>query len=286
MEKKTRVIEDNNNPLFYETLELNMETPTDIDQMAPFIFDVYDEDALGNDFICRAVVPIKEANYIIDSDKVPKPKWHKCKLKPDAPPQGEILVSFAVASFDYTFKAKLPKQVDLAAEVERKEYVLDINILGLRNLQSAGILPVKKAFIVFNLKSLVPPDDGRAIENVKTAPSAAGPNPTLNTLIKFRVPLPVDKLFQPRLLCSVHDYIFKGFNQPLLGTFIIPVGDLIDKLAEERDRETKAIQHIIEELDKIIQGQGITTYQAIPQAPSTVINHSSGSEEDERLTLV
>jgi hypothetical protein len=30
------------------------------------------------------------------------------------------------------------------------------------------MLPVKKAFIVFNLKSLVPPDEGVALENVKT----------------------------------------------------------------------------------------------------------------------
>jgi hypothetical protein len=58
-------------------------------------------------------------------------------------------------------------------------------------------------------------------------------------------------------LCTVHDYIFKGFNQPLLGSFIIPVGDLIDKLAEERHRETAAIENIINELDKIIRGEGI-----------------------------
>jgi Ca2+-dependent lipid-binding protein len=30
-EKRTRVIEDNNNPLFYETLELTMETPPDVE---------------------------------------------------------------------------------------------------------------------------------------------------------------------------------------------------------------------------------------------------------------
>ncbi len=60
-EKKTKTIEDNNNPLFYETLELTMESPPDVDQMAPFIFDVYDSDTLGNDFICRSVVTFKEA---------------------------------------------------------------------------------------------------------------------------------------------------------------------------------------------------------------------------------
>jgi L-rhamnose mutarotase len=40
------------------------------------------------------------------------------------------------------------------------------------------------------------------------------------------------------MLCTVNDYIFKGFNQPLLGSFIIPVGDLIDDLKHERERET------------------------------------------------
>ena len=134
VEKKTRTIDDNNNPLFYETLELIIETGNDVEQMAPFIFDVYDYDTLGNDFICRAVVPFKDAVVAIESDKILKPKWHQCKLKPEAAPQGEILVSFSVTEFDFNFKFKLPKQVNLVAEVPRREYVLDINILGLRNL--------------------------------------------------------------------------------------------------------------------------------------------------------
>ena len=62
------------------------------------------------------------------------------------------------------------------------------------------------------------------------------------------------------MLCTVNDYIFKGFNQPLLGSFIIPVGDLIDDLKHERERETQAIADILEELEKIIQGTGIPTY--------------------------
>lgn len=46
----------------------------------------------------------------------------------------------------------------------------------------------------------------------------------------------------------------------MLGSFIIPVGDLIDKLAEERFRETMAIEKIVEELDKIIKGEGVQSY--------------------------
>ena len=91
--------------------------------------------------------------------------------------------------------------MSLKKEVPFDEYIVSLNILGLRDLQSAGILPVKKAFIVFNLKSLVPPEDGVALDNIKTQPSAAGSNPTINTLIEFNLALPSDELFCPRLAC-------------------------------------------------------------------------------------
>lgn len=68
---------------------------------------------------------------------------------------------------DFVYKLPL-NYVNLKDEVDFKEFTVNINILGLRDLQSVGILPVKKAFIVFNLKSLVPPDEGTALENVKT----------------------------------------------------------------------------------------------------------------------
>ena len=43
------------------------------------------------------------------------------------------------------------------AVVPFEEYKVDINVLGLRSLSSPGLLPVKKAYIRFLLKSLVPP---------------------------------------------------------------------------------------------------------------------------------
>ena len=39
--RKTAVIDDNNNPLYYETLELIIET-TSVKDMPPFILDIYD----------------------------------------------------------------------------------------------------------------------------------------------------------------------------------------------------------------------------------------------------
>jgi hypothetical protein len=109
-----------------------------------------------------------------------------------------VLVSFTVVEHDYPFKVPL-NYVNLMETVEFDDYNIEINILGLRDLQSAGILPVKKAFIQFNLKSLVPPQCSQAVENIKTQPGPAGANPTINTLIKFTLPIPSDPLFCPKL---------------------------------------------------------------------------------------
>ena len=176
-----------------------------------------------------------------------------------APPCGEVLISFSIVEGDYDFRVE-PRYLHLKDQAGFEEFSIDINILGLRDLQSVGILPVKKAFIVFNLKSLVPPDDGRALDNIRTQPSAAGANPTINALIKFRVPLPNSSLFCPRLSCTVHDYIFKGLAQPLIGAFTIPIGDIHTALVDERQRETAAIDRIIGELEKIIKEEGVPTY--------------------------
>jgi len=58
-----------------------------------------------------------------------------------------------------------------------------MNILGMRGLQSTGLLPVKKAFVNFNLKGLVPPKIGTNLKNLKTDAKAPGANPTINTLM-------------------------------------------------------------------------------------------------------
>lgn len=39
-----------------------------------------------------------------------------------------------------------------------KEYDMDINVLGLRQLESFGLMPIKKPFVKFRVKSLLPPE--------------------------------------------------------------------------------------------------------------------------------
>jgi hypothetical protein len=49
--------------------------------------------------------------------------------------------------------------LDDSALVKFQSYQVEINVLGLRKLQSPGLLPVKKAFIEFGLNSLIPPGE-------------------------------------------------------------------------------------------------------------------------------
>ena len=65
-----------------------------------------------------------------EDESIMRPKWYPCKMTPNSPAQGEVLVSFSIVEFDFTF-ASVTKLSDL---VPRSEYELDINILGLRDL--------------------------------------------------------------------------------------------------------------------------------------------------------
>jgi hypothetical protein len=75
--KTTKVIEDNVNPLYFETIELAYESNSQ-DDLPPFILDVYDKDFNpldSDDFICRSIIYKYEAE-ITEDDEVKRPKWH------------------------------------------------------------------------------------------------------------------------------------------------------------------------------------------------------------------
>ena len=135
------------NPLFYETIELQVEANSET-ELPPFVLDVYDKDFNpldGDDYICRALIYKEEAAFS-ENDTVPRPKWHPCRLKQGAPECGEILISFSIVADDWNFKTPLA-YMNLMETVLFDDYNIEITILGLRDLQSVGILPVKKAFI-------------------------------------------------------------------------------------------------------------------------------------------
>jgi Ca2+-dependent lipid-binding protein len=72
--KKTKVVEDNCNPLFYETLELDYEVDNvdDLYSYPPFIFDVYDyDDDLFDstpDYLGRAVIEPEDCAIVMQKE--------------------------------------------------------------------------------------------------------------------------------------------------------------------------------------------------------------------------
>jgi hypothetical protein len=84
-----------------------------------------------------------------------------------------------------------------------------------------------------DVKSMLPPSISAAAKNIETAHNTPGPNPNLNTAIKFTCELPVEELFCPSLTCEVFDYIFLGLSQPLIGSFTIPIGEIITQTLKD-----------------------------------------------------
>ena len=86
-----------------------------------------------------------------------------------------------------------------------KSFKCDINVLGLRNLVSTGLLPIRKAFVKFGIKTLLPLSQAKAVRNVYTMPKEGGSNPNIKTSIQFEVKLPSNSIFCPRMTCDVYD---------------------------------------------------------------------------------
>jgi hypothetical protein len=264
---KTKVIEDSLNPIYFETLEMVYDM-ADIENSPPIVVNIWDKDeGLLNDsfdFLGRSTIFLHEAstNPLENSGKkskadidvcnqVPKPKWHDIRMGFDEnlPPCGQVLCSFVVVQTDFEFKTPL-KQHRLGNIIPMKEYNIEINVLGLRDLESFGLMPIRKPYIRFRIKSLLPPEKAQAVTNVDTDPNANGPNPNINTTLTFSIQLPEDEIYCPTLACDIFDFVFSGLSQPLIGTMQIPIGVMKTASKKKRLDEKAEMDAIIIELEK------------------------------------
>lgn len=87
-----------------------------------------------DDFIGRSVIFLKDAS-VSEDDTIPEPRWHKVVMgfSENEPSIGEILCSFSLVPDDYRFKVPT-NYMQLTDYIEFKEYNIEINVLGLRNL--------------------------------------------------------------------------------------------------------------------------------------------------------
>jgi len=68
-----------------------------------------------------------------------------------------------------------------------QKYFINMKILGLRNLESLGLLPIKRPFVKFDINSLKRSEEKSLLpekKTLRTEPLETGPNPNILTVIK------------------------------------------------------------------------------------------------------
>lgn len=183
-------------------------------------------------------------------DRIPQPTWYPVKFSMNAPWSGDngarVLVSFAKIDFHEAFSlepdaVELDQVMKIPSEDNQEVMIplqmpnlniramnVEINVLGFRDLLSTGLLPIKKAYAKFSLKSLLPPAQGKAVADIFTQPGEGGSDPNVRTTLKFEVRIPSEPFFTPRMTCMTYDKLyFDGMRQPILGTFTLKLGDIL-----------------------------------------------------------
>ena len=204
------------NPRWYQTFTLPISISR-IEDAPPMIFTLFDYDNIdSDDFLGNCIIQLE--NAVIDPDNAPTPKWIDLNSGTSDSIQGQILISFSLSS-----ALKQERKFDIMPIFVEK--TLSVNILGLRDLKPAlGWLPVNKAFLRFDLNSLELPGISQSITPMETQPFESGSDPNILTTLSSKVRLPKDPLYASSLTVTVHDYLFKGGSQPLIGSISIDIG--------------------------------------------------------------
>lgn len=166
---RTNTVKESINPIYYEVKRVVYQY-THAEDAPPMILNVFDHNTILKDvYLGRAVIRLTEAAtnefpyegftaQLTDQQvrQIPKPKWHPIRLGNDEsqPVTGKVLCSFLVTPGDQTFNFNHTNKT-LRRSIERRIFNVDINVFGLRELQSFGLMPIRKPYIKFHVKSLM-----------------------------------------------------------------------------------------------------------------------------------
>jgi hypothetical protein len=150
--KETTIKHSTINGIWNEALVFNSVT-LDLKKKSTWpilLVEVLDYDKLvKDDLLGSSYIWLSDSIYGINDTKVVKPEWHQLYLPKSNSPQGEILLSFYIFDKDHKDIYKGINPIP-----ETVPYTFEINILGLRDIKPLTILPIKKAYIKFDMNSL------------------------------------------------------------------------------------------------------------------------------------
>ncbi|MGL4948160.1 MAG: hypothetical protein ACRC42_02120, partial [Mycoplasma sp.] len=240
--QKTKVKANTTNGIWNEVKEFpNIEMDWKEQSTWPtFLLQVTDKNSMlkSDKLMGYNYVWLCDASYIINEtneQKTLRPRWHHLFLPKSNKKQGQILWAFFI--FD---DSHLNMRNNIKFKPDTIPYSCEINVLGLRQLKPLSLLPVKKAYIKFDMNSLnVTGNDEDALQPIQTVPGDGGADPTINTVFKFDARLPKDEIFIPQLQCEVYDNLWSGMMNSLLGVFNIDVKRIIKKTNIQIDEDMK-----------------------------------------------
>jgi hypothetical protein len=146
-----------------------------------------------------------EIEEMASGDEIPKPVWYPVKYSMVSPwdekSGARLLVSFAKIDFHEDFAIPAEEchleqklyadefqQIPIPMpDLKIDQFNIDITVLGLRDLISTGLLPVKKAYAKFSVKSILPPAQAKAVNDIFTEPGEGGTDPNIRVTLKIQV---------------------------------------------------------------------------------------------------
>lgn len=147
----TTVIEDNVNPIFMECKEVGLDFMDfhNFTDAPPIILDIMDADegffSDSADFLGRCIIKLKDVKNLGDGEgEIAIPEWYDIKFGTDenSPACGQVLCSFSLFPGD---APNIPLDIiprKMNEMVEKLDYDVFINCLGLRELESIGLIPI------------------------------------------------------------------------------------------------------------------------------------------------
>ena len=158
------------------------------DFIPPLIVNVHDTDNFDKEvktfeFLGATALFFGIKNFTTNRRVILEPKWYKLRHSANSM-MGRLSLACAVTAFKAGDPQRFPPE---RIYCDYKHYLVKVRILGLRNLQSGGILPVKKPYIKINTSTLVLNDskDGKVpYSDLKTVPKRGGENPNIGEIMK------------------------------------------------------------------------------------------------------
>ncbi len=228
---KSSVFPDTLNPNWNERIVMTTHVINGF--LPPIVINVWDRDSktfgdATHEFLGSAVVALSEEAFIANKEELSQaqaPQWHQLYFGNQAK-MGKVLLSFAVLRKKHFHFIPSPRRIQ-PIRIKKSKHHLKINILGLRDLQSTGIMPIKSVEVQINtssLKNLSQMQKGVAFGNLIASSKGGGANPTIGTVLSLSAMLPDDILHMPILSCQVLDSGFSFFRRKaLIGTFAIDI---------------------------------------------------------------